>query len=410
MAEEKTYNVITPEKGVPIKAWTKGVPPEDQARAQLLNVAQLPFIFKWIAAMPDVHWGIGATVGSVIPTKGAIIPAAVGVDIGCGMMAVQADLNARDLPDNLHAIRAAIEAAVPHGRTHHGGRGDVGAWNIIPPNNENAWLDLKPRYDAILEKHPKLDRGNHANHLGTLGTGNHFIEVCLDESDHVWFMLHSGSRGVGNRMGSYFIELARKDMEKHIANLPDKDLAYFAEGSEHFYDYLEAVEWAQDFARVNRHLMMRQIVAAVRDSGEVHPFTAELKAINCHHNYVAREEHYGRSIFVTRKGAVRARLGDMGIIPGSMGARSYIVRGKGNPESFLSCSHGAGRAMSRGEAKRRFTIADHMRMTEGVECRKDKDVIDETPGAYKSIEAVMAAQSDLVEIAHTLHQVICVKG
>jgi tRNA-splicing ligase RtcB len=411
MREERNYLEIPSAKGAPIKAWVKGVPLEDQARQQLLNVAQLPFIFKWVAAMPDVHWGIGATVGSVIPTKGAIIPAAVGVDIGCGMMAVQTDLNARDLPDNLHAIRTAIEEAVPHGRTNHGGKGDKGAWQIIPQHNLELWgADLKPRYDAILEKHPKLDRGNHANHLGTLGTGNHFIEVCLDESEIVWFLLHSGSRGVGNRMGTYFIELAKKDLEKSIKNLPDKDLAYFPEGSEHFYDYVEAVEWAQDFARSNRDLMMRQIVQTVRDSGEVRPFTAHLQAINCHHNYVARERHYNQNILVTRKGAVRAQLGDMGIIPGSMGARSYIVRGKGNPESFMSCSHGAGRAMSRGEAKRRFTIEDHKRMTEGVECRKDADVIDETPAAYKSIDAVMAAQTDLVEIVHTLRQVICVKG
>ena len=407
---EQTYNVIVPEKGVPIKAWTKGVPLEDQARQQLLNVAQLPFIFRWVAAMPDVHWGIGATVGSVIPTKGAIIPAAVGVDIGCGMMAVQTDLNARELPDNLKRIRGAIEKAVPHGRTNNGGRGDVGAWREIPTRNVEVWQTLKPRYNAILERHPKLDRGNHSNHLGTLGTGNHFIEVCLDDSDSVWFMLHSGSRGVGNRMGSYFIEVARKDMQKLFINLPDKDLAYFSEGTEHFADYVEAVEWAQDFARLNRHLMMEQIVGAVRDSGELRPFVAELKAINCHHNYVARERHYNQNILVTRKGAVRAREGDMGIIPGSMGARSYIVRGKGNLESFMSCSHGAGRAMSRTEAKRRFSVADHVRMTAGVECRKDADVIDETPAAYKSIEAVMAAQTDLVEIVHTLRQVICVKG
>src|ERR1700726_1112965 len=408
---ETTYNVIAPESGVPVKAWTKGVPLEDAARKQLLNAAQLPFIFKWIAAMPDVHWGIGATLGSVIPTKGAIIPAAVGVDIGCGMMAVQTSLNARDLPDNLKGIRTAIETAVPHGRTNHGGAGDRGAWHNIPERNGSVWLgELKARYDAILAKHPKLDRGNHANHLGTLGTGNHFIEVCLDESENVWFMLHSGSRGVGNRMGSYFIEVARRDMEKFFIHLPDKDLAYFSEGSEHFDDYVEAVEWSQDFARWNRHLMMGQIVGAVRDSGEVRPFAAELKAINCHHNYVARERHYGQNILVTRKGAVRAREGDMGIIPGSMGARSYIVRGKGNMESFMSCSHGAGRAMSRTEAKRRFSVEDHARMTAGVECRKDADVIDETPAAYKSIEAVMAAQADLVEIVHTLHQVVCEKG
>jgi tRNA-splicing ligase RtcB len=411
LSEEKNYIQLSAAKGVPIKAWVKGVPLEDQARQQLLNVAQLPFVFKWVAAMPDVHWGIGATVGSVIPTKGAIIPAAVGVDIGCGMMAVQTDLNARDLPDNLYAVRTAIEEAVPHGRTNHGGKGDKGAWQIIPERNLEVWVgELRDRYDAILEKHPKLDRGNHANHLGTLGTGNHFIEVCLDEVDTVWFLLHSGSRGVGNRMGTYFIELAKKDMQKLIQNLPDKDLAYFPEHTKHFGDYIEAVEWAQDFARINRDLMIRQIVEAVRDSGRVRPFTAYVEAINCHHNYVARERHYGQSIFVTRKGAVRAQIGDMGIIPGSMGTRSYIVRGKGHPESFMSCSHGAGRAMSRGEAKRRFTVEDHRRMTAGVECRKDSDVIDETPAAYKSIDAVMAAQTDLVEIVHTLRQVVCVKG
>ena len=406
-----SYQTLKSEQGVPIKAWVQGVPLEDAARKQLINVSQLPFIFKWVAAMPDVHWGMGATVGSVIPTKGAIIPAAVGVDIGCGMMAVETDLNARDLPDSLHALRTAIEEAVPHGRTHGGGKGDKGAWRAIPAHTLDVWgEDLKSRYDAILEKHPKLDRGNHSNHLGTLGTGNHFIEVCLDEADRVWFMLHSGSRGVGNRMGSYFIELARKDMQKFLVNLPDKDLAYFSEGTEHFDDYVEAVEWAQDFARANRDLMMEQIVNAVRNSGEVRPFVAELKAINCHHNYVARERHYHQDILVTRKGAVRAREGDLGIIPGSMGARSFIVRGKGNPESFMSCSHGAGRAMSRTEAKRRFTVEDHKRMTEGVECRKDAEVLDETPAAYKPIEAVMAAQKDLVEIVHTLHQVVCVKG
>jgi tRNA-splicing ligase RtcB len=411
MSEETRHLVLRGEKGVPVKAWVRGVPLEEQAKQQLLNVAQLPFVFKWVAAMPDVHWGIGATVGSVIPTKGAIIPAAVGVDIGCGMMAVQTDLNARDLPDNLHAVRTAIEQAVPHGRTQHGGKGDVGAWREIPERNLEAWgANLKDRYEEILAKHSKLDRGNHANHLGTLGTGNHFIEVCLDEAENVWFMLHSGSRGVGNRMGSYFIELAKKDMQKFYLNLPDKDLAYFPEHTEHFGDYVEAVEWAQDFARTNRDLMMQQIIDAVRDSGEVRPFAAQVQAINCHHNYVARERHYGQNVLVTRKGAVRAQVGDMGIIPGSMGAKSYIVRGKGNPESFMSCSHGAGRAMSRGEAKRRFTVEDHRRMTEGVECRKDADVIDETPAAYKSIDAVMAAQTDLVEVVHTLRQVVCVKG
>src|SRR5262245_16732458 len=360
--------------------------------------------------MPDVHWGIGATVGSVIPTRGAIIPAAVGVDIGCGMIAVETSLNARDLPYNLKAIRTAIEKAVPHGRTNNGGSGDRGAWHEIPTRSQEVWSNLKPRYDLILLKHPKLGRGNDVNHLGTLGTGNHFIEVCLDEDEHLWFMLHSGSRGVGNRMGTYFIDLARNDMKNLLVNLPDKDLAYLSEHTKHFDDYIEAVSWAQDYAQWNRNLMMEQVVSAVRRSGEVPDFTAELKVINCHHNYVARERHYGEDVLVTRKGAVRARQGDMGIIPGSMGARSYIVRGKGNPESFESCSHGAGRAMSRREAKRRFTLEDHARMTAGVECRKDSEVIDETPGAYKPIDAVMAAQADLVEIVHTLRQVVCVKG
>src|SRR6059036_3674915 len=407
---ETTYNVIAPESGVPVKAWTKGVPLEDAARKQLLNAAQLPFIFKWIAAMPDVHWGIGATVGSVIPTKGAIIPAAVGVDIGCGMIAVQTTLTANHLPDNLKSLRTAIEKAVPHGRTDNGRKTDRGAWHDIPEHHLSEWERLKPCYDLIQSKHPRPGRGNDVNHLGTLGTGNHFIEVCLDESENVWLMLHSGSRGVGNRIGTYFIELAKRDMKKFFVNLPDQDLAYFPEHTEHFDDYVEAVDWAQDYARWNRRLMMEAVVHAVRSSGEVPPFQAETQVINCHHNYVAREKHYGENVLVTRKGAVRAAEGDMGIIPGSMGARSYIVRGKGNPESFNSCSHGAGRAMSRNEARRRFTVDDHIRMTEGVECRKDRDVIDETPAAYKPIDAVMAAQADLVEIVHTLRQVVCVKG
>jgi tRNA-splicing ligase RtcB len=407
---QDTHNIIKPDTGVPIHAWTRGVALEPEAEKQLKNVAQLPFIFRWIAAMPDVHWGMGATVGSVIPTKGAIIPAAVGVDIGCGMMAVKTTLNARDLPENLKNIRTAIEKAVPHGRTSGGRRGDRGAWHHIPERTAEVWQNLKPGYDAILQKHPSLNRGNDVNHLGTLGTGNHFIEVCLDEAENVWLMLHSGSRGVGNRIGTYFIELAKRDMKNALGNLPDKDLAYFPEHTKHFEDYFEAVSWAQDFARWNRQLMMESVIAALRNSGELPPFQAEAQAINCHHNYVAREKHFGENVLVTRKGAVRAAAGDMGIIPGSMGSRSYIVQGKGNPQSFNSCSHGAGRAMSRGEARRRFTVEDHIRATEGVECRKDCDVIDETPAAYKPIDAVMAAQSDLVEIKHTLRQVVCVKG
>jgi len=404
------YELLKNEGGVPIKAWVRGVPFDPKAADQLRNVARLPIVHRWVAAMPDVHWGIGATVGSVIPTVDAIIPAAVGVDIGCGMMAVRTDLVAADLPDDLRGIRTAIEKAVPHGRTDHGGRNDRGSWGSAPPRALGAWKTLAADYARIIAKHGKLDRGRTFDQLGTLGTGNHFIEVCLDEADHVWLMLHSGSRGVGNRIGTYFIALARKDMERHVRNLPDRDLAYFSEGAEHFDDYVFAVTWAQRFARANRDLMMEAILEALRGCGALKPFRADLLAVNCHHNYVARETHYGKEVFVTRKGAVRAREGDLGIIPGSMGARSYIVRGKGNAESFHSCSHGAGRALSRNEARRRFTVDDHVRMTAGVECRKDAAVIDETPAAYKPIDAVMDAQADLVEIAHTLKQVVCVKG
>jgi tRNA-splicing ligase RtcB len=405
-----SYEEIPVEGGVPIKAWTRGVNLEPGARRQLENLARLPFIHRWVAAMPDVHQGIGATVGSVVPTRGAVIPAAVGVDIGCGMMAVKTSLKASDLPDSLVDVRAAVEKAVPHGRTDGGGRNDRGAWRSLPHAIEDAWAELLPRYRELVAKRPKLDRGNDSNHLGTLGTGNHFIELCLDEADSVWAMLHSGSRGVGNRIGTFFIELAKEDLRRNRTNLPDADLAYFPEGSEHFDEYVAAVGWAQDFARTNRELMMRRVLEALRKTPGLPPFTADLGAVNCHHNYVAKETHYGEEVFVTRKGAVRAGAGDLGIIPGSMGARSYIVRGKGRPESFESCSHGAGRAMSRGEAKRRFTVKDHEAATAGVECRKDADVIDETPMAYKPIEAVMEAQKDLVDIVHTLKQVLCVKG
>jgi tRNA-splicing ligase RtcB len=324
------------------------------------------------------------------------------------MMAIETTLPAGQLPDSLKALRSAIEHAVPHGRTDNGGKHDRGAWHSIPRHVQGEWSALALGYEVICDKHKKLGSGNDVNHLGTLGTGNHFIEVCLDERDRVWFMLHSGSRGVGNRIGTYFIELAKRDMQRHVRNLPDHDLAYFTEGAQHFDDYVESVGWAQRFARVNRQIMMDAVIAAAR--ALLPPFELGHLAVNCHHNYVAREHHYGRDVFVTRKGAVRAGLGELGIIPGSMGARSFIVRGLGNPESFCSCSHGAGRAMSRGEAKRRFSVEDHARATEGVECRKDAAVIDETPMAYKPIDRVMAAQEDLVEVVHELKQVVCVKG
>ncbi len=406
-----TYETISEGTEVPVKAWVKGVPFEDAARQQLVNAASLPIVYKWVAAMPDVHFGRGATIGSVIPTLDAIIPAAVGVDIGCGMCAVQTSLTGNDLPDNLRPMREAIEKAIPHGRKRTRRGVDQGAFQNPSDENEAVWKALDEGYRRIIRDYPRVKRNAHPlEHLGTLGSGNHFVEVCLDESDRVWFMLHSGSRGIGNRIGQQFISLAREDMREHIKNLPDANLAYLSEGTRHFRDYVFAVEWAQEYARLNRECMMRELIHAVRRVKKVPRFTADAMAVNCHHNYVTREFHYGKSVFVTRKGAVRAGEGELGIIPGSMGARSYIVRGKGNPESFESCSHGAGRAMSRGEARRRFTVRDHEKATEGVECRKDKDVIDETPAAYKDIDAVMAAQSDLVDVVHRLRQVICVKG
>ncbi|AHE51711.1 RTCB protein [Sphingomonas sanxanigenens DSM 19645 = NX02] len=405
----QTYDVQHAAGGVPVKMWTRGVPVDDKARAQLSRAAAMPFVFRHVAAMPDVHVGIGATVGSVIPTKGAVIPAAVGVDIGCGMMAARTSLVASDLPDNLEGIRSAIEQAVPHGRSVGRGKRDHGSWGDPPPAVVEAWATLAARFGQIVAKHPRLKNTNNLVHLGTLGTGNHFIELCLDQDQRVWVMLHSGSRGVGNAIGSYFIELAKQDMRKWFINLPDQDLAYFPEGTDHFDEYVEAVGWAQDYAAVNRRMMMANVIRALR-SRIAKPFEAELEAVNCHHNYVTREKHFGENVLVTRKGAVRAAKGVLGIIPGSMGAKSFIVRGLGNAEAFDSCSHGAGRVMSRTQAKKLVTLAEHIADTEGVECRKDDSVIDETPKAYKPIEAVMAAQADLVEIVHTLKQVVCVKG
>lgn len=393
-----------------IKEWTVGVPVEESARKQLFNIAHLPFIYKHIAVMPDVHLGKGATVGSVIATTKAVIPAAVGVDLGCGMMALRTTLTASHLPDNLYKLRSEIESMVPHGRTDNGGANDKGAWvKKDPPSTiQAAWLGLESRYKKICDKHPKIFHRMNFRHLGSLGTGNHFIELCLDENKSVWIMLHSGSRGPGNAVGSYFIEKAKEDMRRYYISLPDDDLAYLPEGTDHFDDYVEAVDWAQDFARVNRELMMEQVLKAMRRSG-LPKFETVEEAVNCHHNYISKEFH-GQNVWVTRKGAVNAREGQLGIIPGSMGARSYIVRGKGNAESFNSCSHGAGRVMSRGEARKRITLTEHKKATEGVECRKDDDVIDESPAAYKDIDQVMAAQSDLVDVVHTLKQVLCVKG
>lgn len=405
-----SYDVMDVPGGRPVKSWTRGVPFDDGAKRQVANLASMPFVYPHVAVMPDVHVGIGATVGSVIATHGAIIPAAVGVDIGCGMVAARTNLVASDLPDNLFGVRSAIEAAVPHGRSDRGGRNDKGGWTKgLPEEVAAAWATLADRHAVICDKHPKLKHPRPAGQLGTLGTGNHFIELCVDEVDDVWIMLHSGSRGQGNAIGTYFIELARKEMLRWFVHLPDRDLAYLPEGSQHLSDYVQAVGWAQDYARTNRDVMLAHVIDAVA-SALGRPVFGVSEAVNCHHNYVAREEHFGRKLWVTRKGAVRAGVGELGIIPGSMGARSYLVRGKGEPESFCSCSHGAGRALSRTEAKKRYTVADQVAATEGVECRKDAGVIDEIPMAYKDIDAVMAAQADLVEIVHTLRQVVCVKG
>lgn len=396
---------------VPVKVWTDDV--EEAALQQLRNLATLPFIHKHVAVMPDVHWGMGSTVGSVVPTVKAIVPAAVGVDIGCGMVAHKLNITPEQLPDSLHELRTAIEAAIPHGRTDNGGKLDRGAWGELPAPVVEAWnrLGNDPRFLYVCETQPKLMKNENQGprQLGSLGTGNHFVELCLDKAGGVWLMLHSGSRGLGNRIGTYFIEQAKRGMEIWGIELPDPDLAYLPEESPLFDPYWKALSWAQDYAMTNRTLMMEAAKSAVSEVLGLPVETTE-HAVNCHHNYVSRESHFGKNVYVTRKGAVRAREGDMGIIPGSMGARSFIVRGKGNPESFCSCSHGAGRRMSRGAAKKQFTLADMEAQTAGVECRKDADVIDEIPGAYKDIDAVMANQSDLVEVVAELKQVLCVKG
>ena len=387
---------------VPVKIWTNDI--EDRAKEQLSNVASLPFIHHHIAAMPDVHVGMGATIGSVIATHKAIIPAAVGVDIGCGMLACQLSLTANDIDENiLQKVFHQITRDIPVGRNQH--------------NDDRALVDAaKPfeaRLTAMTQKHPELLKSfgrfsNWVNQIGTLGGGNHFIEICLDENNQIWVMLHSGSRGIGNGIADYFIQLARKDMERLMTNLPDRDLAYFTEGTEYFGDYVEAVHWAQEYAYQNRQSMLDLILAGMRRL--LPEFTVINEVVNCHHNYVAIEHHYGENVYVTRKGAIRAREGDIGIIPGSMGAKSFIVRGKGNLESFTSSAHGAGRRMSRTAAERQFTQDDLIKQTEGVICRKDKQVIDEIPGAYKDIDTVMANQAELVEVLHTLKQVVCIKG
>lgn len=401
--------VIARDGSVPIKHWTEGVEFEDSAKDQLTKLAILPFV-KAISVMPDVHAGIGSTVGSVIATKAAIIPALIGVDIGCGMMAVKTSLTANQLPDDLKAIRSVMEAAIPHGRTNNGQKGDRGAWGEPPDFVLETWATIEPAYRRIVEKHGQVSHKRVTEQMCSMGSGNHFSEACLDKEGSVWLMLHSGSRGVGNAIGSYFIELAKKDMQRWFINLPDQNLAYLPEGTEHFDDYIEAMSWAQDYAKLNRNLMMGNTIRALAKSKLLPDFTADMMVVDCHHNYASLERTNHDNLWVARKGAVRARRTDIGIIPGSMGTGSFIVRGLGNADSLNSCSHGAGRRMSRTQARNTFTVKDHEAATVGVECRKDKEVIDETPGAYKSLTAVMDAQKDLVEVLYELKQVICVKG
>jgi tRNA-splicing ligase RtcB len=394
-----------------VRAWTQGVEVEPEAAAQIAHIAALPVLAGHVAIMPDVHLGKGATVGSVIPTRGAIIPAAVGVDIGCGMCAVRTVLTAAELPDSLAKIRSAIEALVPVGFAAHAAPPEPQHQGAAGRGLQQRGAALAERYRGlrIIERVGKFDHARVWNQLGTLGGGNHFIELCLDEADRVWVMLHSGSRHVGKTIGETAIDLAKREAQRLERNLPDRDLAWLDEGSAEFDEYVEGLRWAQDYAALNRDLMLHAVLKALHAAFGRDIATAE-SAVNCHHNYSSVEEHFGQTLWITRKGAVSARTGELGIIPGSMGARSYIVRGKGHAAAYCSCSHGAGRRMSRGAAKRAYSLADLRVQTAGVECRKDAGVLDEIPGAYKDIDAVMAAQAELVEVVHRLKQVMCIKG
>ena len=397
-----TVRIVRTGSRVPVKIWTDDV--EDEAIEQLLQMANMPFVYRHVAAMPDVHPGAGATIGSVVAMRDAVIPAAVDVDIGCGMLAARTSLTASDIDEkSLRRLFDQLSKDVPVGFASHPEA--TAPYSLV--------FDLMPRLGRIVEKHPEIMKiyGRPALDIALnlgVGGGNHFLEVCLDDLDRVWMMLHSGSRGIGAAIGRYFISLAKKEMERWMINLPHKDLAYLPVGSQYFDDYIEAVGWAQDYAMVNRQSIFLAAEKAMRQHLPAFVVTGEV--INCHHNYVSLESHYGANVYVTRKGAIRARDGEMGIIPGSMGTRSYIVRGKGNKESFCSCSHGAGRRMTRNAALKLFTADDLVKQTDGVICRKDSGIVDEIPSSYKDIDVVMANQDDLVDAVHTLKQVLCLKG
>lgn len=412
-----TFDVLNTGRGL-VKMWTRGVQVSANAKDQLRNLADLPFIFRHVAAMPDVHWGMGSTVGSVIPTQGAIIPAAVGVDIGCGMCAALTNLSRHNVEDRLPELRAALERHIPHGRTDNGVVDtDLGGWGAARGRiaergakvAKGVWdKSLVADYLRIIDAAPRINsRGATWTHLGTLGSGNHFVELTLDELDRVWVFIHSGSRGPGARIGNYYMRAAKDLMKQFFIELDDPHLAYLPQNHPLFKEYMFALNWAQRYAKYNRGIMLRSAVAALCGAFS---WVVTEEVIDCHHNYAAFERHFGQNVIVTRKGATRAGVGELGLIPGSMGARSYVVRGKGNRDSFMSCSHGAGRVMGRKQAMRTLTVEQHVADTAGVECRKDESVLDESPACYKDIDAVMAAQADLVEPIHTLKAVVCVKG
>lgn len=392
---------LTENSSVPVKIWTRDI--DLKSIDQLKNVARLPFVFHHVAAMPDVHAGMGATIGSVIATKGAVIPAAVGVDIGCGMLAARTNLTKHTFNERkLQRLMQEILFRVPVGFAQRSKENT--RWKSCEPFEEPL-KEILFHEPTMLD--PMIKSEWHAQ-LGTLGGGNHFIELTVDDEDRLWIMLHTGSRGIGNIMASFFIARAKTLAKENGEELPDIYLASLKEGTEDFDLYMKAAHWAQDYAMANRQIILEDVIEALR---VLKPSTElEGEIVNCHHNYVAQEEHFGETIWVTRKGAIRAGLGEKGIIPGSMGACSYIVEGLGNEESFCSSSHGAGRKMSRTEAKKRFSVNDLKAQTKGVVCRKDAGVLDEIPKAYKSIDAVMANQSDLTKTLHELKQILCIKG
>jgi len=380
-------------KVVPIKMWANRHEVESAAIDQLKGIAALPWAFKHVAVMPDVHLGKGATVGSVIAMKDALSPAAVGVDIGCGMLAVETNMTSHHLPDSLKDLRSKIEEVIPLGPNGHDSMHKSARKSAL-------WASFKDLDESVADKY-----GTAMKQMGSLGGGNHFIELCLDSHDHVWMMLHSGSRNIGKCLAEIHIKRAKK--LAHNALLPDRDLAVFLSKTPEMAAYVHDLEWAQRYAKENRQVMLVIYQDVLRS---MVPGVAFFEPISCHHNYVSHECHFGEDVIVTRKGAISARAGEWGIIPGSMGTCSYIVKGLGNPESFHSASHGAGRRMSRGEAKRTFTLDDLASATAGVECRKDSSVLDEIPMSYKDIDQVMANQADLVTIHEKLKQIMCVKG